>query len=161
MSIPSLSGSVSCQTAPRRQRTCGTVGRHSQFVGARDGSRLEAVRGAAHLHGLFRSGGALDEGKVGGRACPKARLPRGNMDGHSSSPSARHTTVRFHVFQELSSQPARSPATTPWRCRSASHRSRSNGSWVCATRRIIGTSFRATAHTAFVLQPPLRASIAS
>ena len=52
-------------------------------------------------------------------------------------------------------------SSASWRCRLPSQRALSKGCWLWATARIIGTSLRATAQTALVLHPPLRATSAS
>ena len=57
---------INCQTAPRRQRTCGTVGRHSQLVGARGGRRHPAAHGLARR---VTSSWALPVRGSAGRIC--------------------------------------------------------------------------------------------
>lgn len=163
--LPATSGAHQLSnSAGIQQRTCGTFGRHSQLVGARHNS------GSTGLRRRVTSSWALPVRGSSGRICYSelAITSLGSrLDyGLSSSPSVRHNChfMQNCLHRYLASTPAEGTFTCPcesctWRV--ANQRSRSNGSADCATWSRSGTSFLATAHTAFVLQPPFLRSIDS
>ena len=91
--------------------------------------------------------------------------------GASRPCRAGKPSVKRGDRQQASQDSVRAPSSAPraalchrakaGRCRAASQRARSNGSPRCRTASKSGTSLRATAHTALVLSPPLRARSAS
>jgi hypothetical protein len=142
---------VNCQTAS--SVPSGTVARHSKILGA-PVSRVRVSPGTTHLHGRFRSEGNRRT-SVSTAVTPTAdrQRPQQVWMVEASPPTLGSETDLAVIERSIAPYAARDGARS-W---TACHFISSKAFLVCMMWSSRGTSFRAMAHIALVLAPPLRA----